>query len=50
MKTYLITGTYHGSIILTDSEGGARRAFHKQWNGESIIHIKIKPASHFNLY
>jgi hypothetical protein len=39
MKIYAVTGTYHGSIIWANSEGEARRAFHKQWNGESITHV-----------
>ena len=40
LKTFAVTGTFHGSIVYAKSEGDARRAFHKQWNGESIIHIK----------
>ena len=40
MKTFAVTGTYHGSIIEAKSEGEARRIFHKYYNGESIIHIK----------
>ncbi len=43
MKTYLVTGTFHGSIIEARSEGDARRAFHKFYNGESIIHITTSP-------
>lgn len=38
--SYAVTGTYHGSIIYARSEGDARRAFHKAWNGESITHVK----------
>lgn len=41
MKAYSITGTFHGSIVIAKSEGDARRLFHKAWNGESIIHIKL---------
>jgi hypothetical protein len=40
MKTFFITGTFHGSIVYAKTEGEARRAFHKAWNGESIIHVK----------
>ena len=40
MKIYAVTGTFHGSIIEAKSEGDARRAFHKAWNGESIITVK----------
>ena len=42
LKTYSITGTYHGSIIYANSEGDARRLFHKQYNGESIIYLKVR--------
>lgn len=42
-NTYAVTGTFHGSIIFAYSEGDARRAFHKHYNGESIITIKQKP-------
>ena len=42
MRTYCITGTYHGSIIYANTEGDARRAFHKKYNGESIVCVKIK--------
>ncbi len=52
LKTYTVTGTFHGSIVQAYSEGDARRAFHKAWNGESIIHIKewsvIRTASFIN--
>lgn len=40
MKYYAVTGTYHGSIIEANSEGDARRAFHKYYNGESILYVK----------
>ena len=40
-KQYAVTETFHGSIVFAKSEGEARRIFHKKWNGESIIHIKI---------
>jgi hypothetical protein len=38
---WAVTGTFHGSIVYAKSEGDARRAFHKHYNGESITHIKI---------
>ncbi len=38
--SYAVTGTFHGSIIGAESEGEARRIFHKYYNGESIIHIR----------
>lgn len=41
INCWMVTGTFHGSWIYATSEGDARRAFHKAWNGESIIHIKI---------
>lgn len=37
---FVVTGTFHGSIVLCHTEGEARRIFHKQWNGESILHIE----------
>jgi len=40
MKIFAVTGTFHGSIVEAKCEGDARRAFHKFYNGESIIHIK----------
>lgn len=40
LKTYAVTGTYHGSIVQAYSEGEARRLFHQQYNGESITHLK----------
>lgn len=40
MNTYLVTGTFHGAIVSADTEGEARRIFHKYYNGESIIHQK----------
>lgn len=39
-KCFAVTGTHHGSIVYSNTEGEARRAFHKEYNGESIIHIK----------
>ena len=38
--SYAVTGTFHGSIIEAETEGEARRIFHKHYNGESITHIK----------
>ena len=40
IKTFAVTGTFHGSIVFAKCEGDARRAFHKIYNGESIIHLK----------
>ncbi len=42
MKTYAVTGTFHGSIIYANSEGEARRIFHDYYNGESITHLEEK--------
>lgn len=36
---WAVTGTFHGSIIEAETEGEARRIFHKHY-GESITHIK----------
>jgi hypothetical protein len=41
-KMYIITGTAHGAIYDEITEGAARRRFHKDFNGESIIFIKVK--------
>ena len=40
LKTYAVTGTFHGSIVYAKTEGDARRAFHKKYNGESITNLK----------
>ena len=40
VHSYAVTGTFHGSIIEAETEGEARRIFHKRYNGESITHIK----------
>ena len=37
--SYAVTGTFHGSIIEAETEGEARRIFHKHYNGESITHV-----------
>jgi hypothetical protein len=37
---WAVTGTFHGSIIEAETEGEARRIFHRHYNGESITHIK----------
>lgn len=42
MNSYIVTGTYHGSVIYAKCEGDARRAFHEFYNGESIISITVK--------
>ena len=49
MNTYAVTGTFHGSIIYADCEGDARRLFHKYYNGESILTVKMKPKGWFPL-
>ena len=38
--SYAVTGTFHGSIVEAETEGEARRIFHKYYNGESITHIR----------
>jgi hypothetical protein len=40
MNLYFVTGTFHGSYVYAFTEGDARRAFHKKYNGESIIHFR----------
>lgn len=45
-KIYVVTGTFHGSIVTAKSEGDARRAFHKAYNGESIIEMKLLTLKH----
>ena len=40
--TWAVTGTFHGSLIEAESEGEARRIFHKHYKGESITHINKK--------
>jgi len=37
---WAVTGTFHGSIVEAETEGEARRIFHKYYNGESIIDIR----------
>ena len=41
-KRYSITGTLHGNQYYTQSEGEARKQFHKEYNGESIIHVRVR--------
>ena len=41
MNTYAVAGTFYGSIVYAKSEGDARRAFHKRYNGESIVYIRL---------
>jgi len=38
-QTFAVTGTRHGSIVYAVTEGDARRALHKRYNGESIITV-----------
>jgi hypothetical protein len=40
LKSYAVTGTFHGSIVDARSEGEARRIFHKHYKGESIINVR----------
>src|SRR5690242_20300803 len=40
MKLYFVTGTFHGSYVYAWTEGDARRAFHRKYNGESIINVR----------
>jgi hypothetical protein len=40
MKTFAVTGTFHGSIVYAKTEGEARRIFHRYYNGESITNIR----------
>ena len=42
LNSYAVTGTFHGSIVIANSEGEARRIFHDYYNGESITSIYIK--------
>lgn len=37
---YAVTGTKHGAIVTAETIGAARRAFHKFYNGESILSVK----------
>jgi hypothetical protein len=47
MKTYAVTGTFHGSIIEAKTEGEARRIFHRHYNGESIINSSLRNKKYF---
>lgn len=40
---FLVTGTFHGSHIVAATEGEARRAFHRVYNGESILSVNKRP-------
>lgn len=40
IKIYAVTGTLHGSLVYAKCEGDARRAFHKMYNGESILDVR----------
>lgn len=48
MKTYAVTGTFHGSIIEAICEGEARRIFHKHYKGESIIYCHLRDKKYFS--
>ncbi len=41
MKLFFVTGTFHGSHVYAKMEGDARRAFHKKYNGESILSCSL---------
>lgn len=47
MKLFAVTGTTHGSLIYAFTEGEARRLFHKFYNGESILCVKVKGCDWF---
>ena len=47
-KSYALTGTFHGSIIEANSEGEARRIFHKHYKGESILFCYLRDKKYFN--
>lgn len=40
LKEFAVTGTFHGSIVYANCEGDARKAFHKKYNGESIVSVR----------
>lgn len=46
-KIYSVTGTFHGSIIESKTEGEARKIFHLHYKGESILYVKN--ISNYNL-
>lgn len=46
IRRYRVTGTSHWAIIFSPSEGDARRAFHEQFNGESIVDVSSKNDLH----
>lgn len=37
---WIVTGTFHGSIVIAETEGKARKIFHDYYNGESIVSLK----------
>lgn len=41
LHKWAVTGTFHGAIIHAFTEGQARAAFHRFYNGESILRAKI---------
>lgn len=47
-KIFSVTGAFHGSIVEAKNEGEARQLFHKKYNGESIIEIKLKKCNHLH--
>jgi hypothetical protein len=40
-RLWMVTGTFHGSWVFAKSEGEARRAFHRHYNGESILSVRF---------
>lgn len=42
IKTFAVTGTFHGSIVQAKTEGEARRIFHRCYNGESVLSVTEK--------
>lgn len=46
-KSFAVTGTFHGSIVDAESEGEARRIFHRYYNGESIIHCNDRTGKNY---
>ena len=44
MQKWEVTGTLYGAIIFAESEGEARRIFHRFYNGMSITHVRNVPS------
>lgn len=41
-RSWNVTGTRHGSIVIARTEGRARRIFHEVYNGESILYCFLR--------